>query len=215
MTHPPFKGKIDKKCSGRAGKRFHKRGLMKITVKGYLKKAVQDAAEVGQLLWKKGWAEKNAGNFSMDVTDWVPGKPGSPKAFPFQEYSGIPEGLEGRCYLVTGTGTRYRDIQKNPEECLCLLRVSPKGAGFYLLWGGRKAGFKPTSELPSHLLMQRSLYRAGSQEKAVLHTHPNELIALTHLSETNEEKSLNYALWGMIPEAKSYVPRESGWCLTA
>jgi rhamnulose-1-phosphate aldolase len=58
--------------------------------------------------------------------------------------------------------------------------------------------------------MHHSLYRTSAKEKVVLHTHPNELIALTHLPDTNQEEALNYALWSMIPEAKIYVPRGIG-----
>ena len=46
--------------------------------------------------------------------------------------------------------------------------------------------------------------------KVVLHTHPDELVALTHLPETNNQNALNWALWGMIPEVKLFVSRGVG-----
>ncbi len=183
---------------------------MPIVLNSNLKRLIQEVGAVGQYLWQKGWAEKNAGNLSADVTDLVSLKPSQLKSLPFRPYANHIQDIAGRSYLVTGTGTRYRDIQTRPDQCLCILRLSEDLKGYHILWGGKRADFNPTSELPSHLQMQHSLYRSGAKEKVVLHTHPNELIALTHLSETNSEEALNYALWSMIPEAKIYVPRGIG-----
>ena len=183
---------------------------MAFTINPKIKKAIQETATVGQYLWHRGWAEKNAGNLSFDVTDLVTREPKSFSQKKFREFPQLPAGVAGRYYLVTGTGTRYRDIESDPGGCLCLLRPSEDLKGFHLLWGGNRPGFKPTSELPSHLKMQDSLHRSHGRERVVLHTHPNELIALTHLPDTKEEESLNYALWGMIPEAKIFVPRGIG-----
>ncbi|HEY5037766.1 MAG TPA: rhamnulose-1-phosphate aldolase [bacterium] len=183
---------------------------MPISLNKNLKQIIQDVGKVGQFLWQKGWAEKNAGNLSIDVTDLITIKLKQLKSYSFREYQNrVPE-IGGRSYLVTGTGTRYRDIENDPESCLCVLRISGDGKGYHVLWGAKRLDFKPTSELPSHLQMHYCLYRTGAKEKVVLHTHPNELIALTHLPETNDEEKLNYALWGMIPEAKIYVPRGIG-----
>jgi rhamnulose-1-phosphate aldolase len=147
----------------------------------------------------------------VDVTDHISLTATKLKTFPVKPVAGLLPEFANRSYLVTGTGTRYRDIQNHSSECLCILQISGDAKGFRLLWGGKREGFKPTSELPSHLLMQNSLHQSGAKEKVVLHTHPNELIALTHLSETAGEEKLNYALWSMIPEAKIYVPRGIGW----
>jgi rhamnulose-1-phosphate aldolase len=175
-----------------------------------LKKAVHQIAEVGQFLWQKGWAEKNAGNLSFDVTDLLPRKKKNLSRSTFAESSVIPPGVEGRSFLITGTGVRYRDIQREPEHCLCLLTPSEDLKGYHLLWGGRGEGFKPTSELASHLQMHKALLGRGGKLKVVVHTHPNELITLTHLPETNHQEGLCRALWSMIPEAKLFVPKGVG-----
>jgi len=181
-----------------------------VSLSNVLKKTIGDVSSVGQLLFAKGWAEKNAGNLSYDVTDLVRVKPTQLKAASFRRQANLPKDLPGRCYLVTGTGTRYRDIQKDPETCLCVLRLSERGGGYHILWGGKGVGFKPTSELSSHLRMQGTIAQRPGGLKVVLHTHPNELIALTHLKDTNDQERLNWALWGMIPEAKLFVPKGIG-----
>lgn len=162
------------------------------------------------MLWHKGWAEKNAGNFSQDVTAFLKAGKRDLKAPDFRKVPGLPAGSAGRCYLVTGTGTRYRDIEKDPQGCLCVLRVTEKADGYHSIWGGKRPGFQPTSELSSHLRMQASILARGRGLNTVLHTHPNELIALSHLPETNDPEALNWALWGMIPEAKLFVPKGVG-----
>jgi rhamnulose-1-phosphate aldolase len=184
---------------------------MSLSLSKALKQMIDEVGEVGQMLWQKGWAEKNAGNLSVDVTEHVALTAAKLKKIPIRPLVGLTPEFAGRSYLVTGTGTRYRDIQNQPAQCLCILQISKDTKGFHLLWGGQKDGFKPTSELPSHLQMQYSLHKSRANEKVVLHTHPNELIALTHLAETVGEEELNYALWSMIPEAKIYVPRGIGW----
>ncbi len=184
---------------------------MPLALSKTIHQVIHEVGEVGQYLWQKGWAEKNAGNLSVDVTEHLSVSAAQLKAAPVRPAAGLLSEFAGRSYLVTGTGTRYRDIQSRSAECLCVLQISRDAKGFHLLWGGKRERFKPTSELPSHLLMQNSLHQSGAKEKVVLHTHPNELIALTHLSETAGEEKLNYALWGMIPEAKIYVPRGIGW----
>ena len=171
---------------------------------------IGEAAKVGQMLWQRGWAEKNAGNLSHDVTSLLPAKPAKLKGIPFRKQDGLPREMAGRSFLVTGTGTRFRDIEKNAEGCLCVLRLDEKAEGYHILWGGKGGSFKPTSELSSHLRMQSTLFHRGGGMKTVLHTHPNELIALTHLPETNNQQALNQALWGMIPEAKLFVPKGVG-----
>ena len=183
---------------------------MPIQLNPALKKTIQSVADVGQMLWQRGWAEKNAGNLSWEVTDLIKVKPAQLKPSAFRENSHLPKEMTGRCFLVTGTGTRYRDIEKDPAGCLCILRPSEKGNGYHILWGGHRPGFGPTSELSSHLRMQQSLLKRGGKQKVVLHTHPDELIVMTHLPETNNQAALNWALWGMIPEAKLFVPKGVG-----
>jgi rhamnulose-1-phosphate aldolase len=184
---------------------------MPLSLSKAVQQIIREAGEVGQWFWQKGWAEKNAGNLSVDITDYVSIAPAKLKAFTVRPQVGLPAELAGRSYLVTGTGIRYRDIQKQPAVCLCVLQISRNAKGYHLLWGGKREGFKPTSELLSHLQMQYSLHKSKAKENVVLHTHPNELIALSHLPETMGEEELNFALWSMIPEAKIFVPKGIGW----
>jgi rhamnulose-1-phosphate aldolase len=180
------------------------------------KSLVDEVRKLGDHLWRKGWAEKNAGNLSVNVTDLFPKAKASKARF-------IPrtvaqKDLAGDCFLVTATGARFRDVAEDPERWAAVLRVSPDLKGFQILWGGRGGSgsskgitiWAPTSELPSHLKIHSLLKRSGGRDKAVLHTHPTELVAMSHLPDLPREKGFTELLWSMIPEVKMYTPGGAG-----
>ena len=68
----------------------------------------------------------------------------------------------------------------------------------------------PTSELPSHLAVHNYLLEKGSPYRASLHTHPIELIAMTHNKKFLEKDVATNLLWSMIPETKAFCPRGLG-----
>jgi rhamnulose-1-phosphate aldolase len=59
----------------------------------------------------------------------------------------------------------------------------------------------PTSELPTHFAIHQLLKKQGRIQKAVLHTHPDELIALTLIPEFCNESNLNKMLFSVQPES--------------
>ena len=172
---------------------------------------IDELMSVAGFLWHKGWAEVNAGNLSVDVTDLVDERQacaisGKSVALP-QSY---PE-LAGRYFLVTGSGRRFRDVAVNAAEGSCILRISEGGNEYRLVWGG-EAGplFRPTSELPSHLRLHQDIRKNDAPERAVLHTHPLELIALTHVPEYKNEAAMNEAIWSVHCEMKVMLPKGVG-----
>ena len=68
----------------------------------------------------------------------------------------------------------------------------------------------PTSELPSHLAVHNYLIGKGSTYKASVHTHPIELVAMSHNPEFLKKDVLTNILWSMIPETKAFCPRGLG-----
>lgn len=171
-----------------------------------LKKVIRGLSDIAELLAEKGWAERNAGNASMDVTDLLPrsGRGGAafklPKKYP---------ALALRAFLVTRTGSRMRDLEHDPMKDLCVIRVGSSGREYtFLLRADEKA--MPTSELGSHLAVHAALRKSGSPERAFLHTHPTELVALTHLPACRTERGLNKLLFKIHPENKIVVPQGAG-----
>lgn len=150
-----------------------------------LNRLFQDVQITARLLWERGWAEKSAGNLSVEVT-------------PPRE----ARRLKRRLFWVSSSRARFRDLARNPSSGLLLLEVH--GGKVRVLEGPKSSA--PTSELPAHLLIHEALCKAGWPEKAVLHTHPTELLALTHLSAFCDSRRINRALWSMLPEVRMYVP---------
>ena len=68
----------------------------------------------------------------------------------------------------------------------------------------------PTSELPSHLSVHNDLISKGSDFKASLHTHPIELVAMSHNPEFLKKDVATRLLWSMIPETKAFCPKGLG-----
>jgi rhamnulose-1-phosphate aldolase len=164
-------------------------------------------AAVAGFLWERGWAEKNAGNISVDVSDVIPASAGG------KEHNLVlddPGPITGRTYLVTSAGSRMRDLARNPEDYLCVIQVANEPGPVRIRWTKSDLSV-PTSELASHLLIHRALRKAGRKEMSVIHTHPEALIALTQLSEFTDEERINRVLEGMHPEVCINVPNGVGF----
>lgn len=166
------------------------------------------SGEVAQFLWARGWAEANGGNLSINVTPLIARWPEEAAYGPRVMLGRAYPALAGQAFLVSGTGRRFRDFARDIGHNGCILRVEEGGKSYRLIWGGEsRPDFRPTSELPTHLTLHEILWGQGLTNSVVLHTHPTELVALSHLADYKEEASLNEALWGTLPEVKVLIPR--------
>jgi rhamnulose-1-phosphate aldolase len=169
-------------------------------------RVLSDLAATAALLWERGWAERNAGNLSCDVTELVPAVPDPAAPTPVLAGAAFGE-LAGRRLLVTAAGSRMRDLAREPDIGCGIVQFTERGAGFTVVWqGAAGAAFAPTSELPAHLAIHAALRRRCAPLRAVVHSHPTELLALSHDPRLAEEAGLNRALWAMHPEAVVVVP---------
>ncbi|MDR1258040.1 MAG: rhamnulose-1-phosphate aldolase [Tannerellaceae bacterium] len=166
-------------------------------------------AGVAGYLWEKGWAERNGGNISVNLTGVV--TPHDLAMKPVRAGVALQEtaaGLQGCVFYVTGTGKRMRDVAKDPFSNGALIRISANGASYDIV---AEKPVAPTSELSSHLLMHSYLLASGRlSAKVVLHTHPADLIGLTHCKPYMDSERLTRLLWSMIPECRIVVPKGVG-----
>jgi rhamnulose-1-phosphate aldolase len=174
-----------------------------------LQKIVDDIAEVSRYLWEKGWGERNAGNISVDITELIP-----KRSVELAQFAKIPmeitvPELAGRYFLVTTTGKRCRDLVKQPEKSLLIVRIADGLDGYYILWGGEGPKSRPTSEFLPHLKIHGLLRQSKSPQKAVLHSHPSHLIALTNMKDFGKE-TFNRFLWGTHTAARFFLPEGVG-----
>ncbi len=173
-----------------------------------LKAEVEKVAEVAGYLWQKGWAERNGGNITVNVTAYIDGEM---RAMPALAGPGplgrtLPH-LAGCWFYCKGTGRRMRDLARDPMANGSIIRISADGASYEIV---ADAPIAPTSELPSHLAVHDYLLAQGSSCRAVLHTHPTELVALSHVPKWLEKDAATQMLWSMIPETRLFCPRGLG-----
>lgn len=166
-------------------------------------------AEVAQYLWQKNWAERNGGNIVVNLSGCVDD---GMRAMP--AVSGpVPIGMTlpditGCWFYAKGTGKRMRDLARAPMDNGAIIRVLPDGAHYEIVADKPVA---PTSELPSHLAIHNWLLQSGNSEyKASLHTHPVELVAMSHSPRWQDEKALTTTLKSMIPETLAFAPLALG-----
>jgi rhamnulose-1-phosphate aldolase len=157
----------------------------KIPEIGFILNRLAIAAAV---IHQQGWAEANAGNVSYRIGDIIT---------PYLNREGwFVEAKDW--YLVSRSGSRYRDMAKNPEPSLMLVATSSTDAYF-------PADAVPTSEWGCHKLVHESDEQALFP--CLLHTHPTEVIALSHTKLFADETGLNKRLSALLPELVLYLPK--------
>lgn len=169
---------------------------------------IEKVAEVALYLWQKGWAERNGGNITVNITEYVDSEMLSLPAIssPLEIGTVLPA-LKGKWFYCKGTGKRMRDLSVRPMENGSIIRITDDCAHYEIV---ADSPVRPTSELPSHLSVHNYLIANGSPYKASLHTHPIELVAMTHYRPFLEKDVLTNILWSMIPETKAFCPRGLG-----
>jgi len=173
-----------------------------------LAKQVADVAEIAGYLWQKGWAERNGGNITINITDVIDDVIRSMD--PISDV--IPIGrtlphLKGCYFFCKGTNKRMRDLARWPMENGSVIRILDDCSSYVII---ADKPVKPTSELSSHLSMHNYLIGRGSNYKAALHTHPIDLVAMTHNPAFLKKDVLTNLLWSMIPETRAFCPRGLG-----
>lgn len=180
---------------------------MLLTITTALQQELDHVAEVAGYLWQKGWAERNAGNISINVTPFIIEEDKKlPALASYELPRPLPE-LANEIFYVTGTGRRMRDVAKNPLKQGSIVRIAADGKSYDII---AEENIKPTSELPSHLCIHRSFKQKGNGYRLVLHTHPTDLLAMTHIAELNQSEALTKVLWAMHPETFIVVPKGVG-----
>ena len=150
--------------------------------------AVNQVAEVAGYLWQKGWAERNGGNITLNITEFVDDEIKALPAISEVKQIGATLPYLKDCYFYCkGTNKRMRDLARWPMEHGSVIRILDDCASYVIIADEK-----------------------GSPYKASLHTHPIELIAMTHCKKFLEKDVATNLLWSMIPETKAFCPRGLG-----
>ena len=169
-----------------------------------LEKEINKIAEVAGYLWQNGWAERNGGNITVNITEWVDDDIRQLPAISEVKPIGVTlPALKGTYFYCKGTGKRMRDLARWPMDHGSVIRILDDCASYVIIADNV---VMPTSELPSHLTVHARLIESGSDYKATVHTHPIELVAMSHNREMLGKDVLTNILWSMIPETKAFCP---------
>lgn len=145
-------------------------------------------AKIGPLIWQRNWAEANGGNVSIRLGDY-------PDNF-----------VEPVYYLVSRTGSRYRQFATDPMKSLMIVELHEDG------WVGHDPEAGPTSEWNAHIKIHRHLRSRGSAAGVILHAHPNAVIGISHQPVFKDEARLNEVLSSMLPELPLFLPNGISCC---
>lgn len=173
-----------------------------------LQAEIDKVAEVAGYLWQKGWAERNGGNITINVTEYVDDEirqmPAISESYPIG--CTVPA-LKGCYFYCKGTNRRMRDLARNPMDNGSIIRILDDCASYVIV---ADKVVKPTSEIAAHLSMHNQMVEKGKGYKAAVHTHPIDLVAMTHNPKFLEKDVLTNLLWSMIPETRAFCPKGLG-----
>lgn len=176
-----------------------------------VQKEIAKVSEIAQYLWQREWAERNAGNISINLSEHF-----SESDFDYlTSYVScrqLPAEAANQTYFITGTGCYLRSLINKIEEASCIIHINGSASGYAIVWGGKSKPFAPTSELISHIKIHCFNQKYKPTYKAVLHTHTIELIVLSHHPIFYDEAKFNHSLWKLCPEIRVFVPNGVHCC---
>ena len=155
-------------------------------------------------MYGHGWDERNGGNISLlldeaELKEYLDMRPVRVLETGFA----APE-LAGKCFLVTGTGKYFKNVQYAPDVNLGIVRLTDGGTKAELLWGFSDGG-KFTSEFPAHMMSHIARLNADPANRVVMHCHPANLLAMTYVHDL-DEKAFTRTLWQMCTECIVVFP---------
>ena len=156
-------------------------------------------------MYRLGWDERNGGNISYlldekEVAEYLDLS---------KVIREIPTGFDakaliGKIFIVTGTGKYFKNVEKDPETNLGIIRIKGDGTTAELLWGYKDGG-KFTSELPAHLMSHMARLKVDPENRVVMHSHPTNTLAMNYVHELDEKK-ITHTLWEMCTECIVVFP---------
>ncbi len=156
-------------------------------------------------MYDHGWDERNGGNVSLMLDE----KETSDYLQRQTVLRTIPTGfaapeLEGKTFLVTGTGKYFKNVKYAPEVNLGIVRLKDGGKQAELLWGFTDGG-QFTSEFPAHMMSHAARLKADPENRVVMHCHPENLLAMTYVHDL-DERQFTRTLWQMCTECIVVFP---------
>jgi len=178
-------------------------------LKGDIVDLIEEIANIGWLMYDKGWAEGTGGNFSvlLSKTSEKNGEFPTEVHKAYKMKMSFPK-LNGRYFLVKGSRKRMREIKDNPEANLCIGFVHDNL--FQTVWPLDAVNI-PTSEITAHLAIQEYNLENRPESPVVLHAHPTELICISLNSFFTSSNRLTNNLNNLGPNLPVFLPEGIGY----
>lgn len=165
---------------------------------------IEEVVEILDLLYKHGWDERNGGNLSYIVTKEEVSEITDPdivtRTF---NYNCDMTDLIGKYFVITASGSYFKNMVKASEENLGILKVLDKKT-LGLVWGYTN-GAHPTSEAPTHLRCHIERLKVDKESRLVIHCHTTNIICMTHICPL-DSKFFTETLWKMQTESIVVFP---------
>ena len=172
---------------------------------------VREMCKTASNMYRLGWDERNGGNISYllkneEVAEYLDLK----KVIRTIPLMGVNEvdfdasPLEGKIFIVTGTGKYFKNVEDDPETNLGIVRIGKGGKEVELLWGFADGG-RPTSEFPAHMMSHMARLSFDPENRVVMHSHPTNTLAMNFVHELDEKK-FTHTLWEMCTECIVVFP---------
>lgn len=165
---------------------------------------ILEMVRTAENMYRLGWDERNSGNISVlldenEVSEYLDMT--VKQVFPLGFNA---EKLSRKVFLVTATGSYFKNLRYDAAANLGIVRISADGQSAELLWGFENCG-RYTSEFPAHLMSHISRLSADPDNRVILHCHPTHIQAMTFVHELSE-KSMTHTLWQMCTESIMIFP---------
>ena len=172
---------------------------------------LKEMCKTASNMYRLGWDERNGGNISYllkeeEVAEYLDLN----KVIRTIPLMGVNEvdfdasPLEGKIFIVTGTGKYFKNVEDDPETNLGVVRIGKKGKEVELLWGFADGG-RPTSEFPAHMMSHIARLSVDPENRVVMHSHPTNTLAMNFVHELDEKK-FTHTLWEMCTECIVVFP---------
>ncbi len=165
-------------------------------------KQLADFQTTAKWLARRGWSEAAGGNMSIRLHALNKVHEDGHIKLPIE----VPH-LAGMVVLLTGSGTRAREIGEDAVPSVGLYKIAEDGQHYGWIAGNQT----PSMELPAHLAIHNELEAHRSEDKAILHTHPESVISLCHVPGLDTAKAISDTILSLQSEARLILPEGVGF----
>lgn len=166
---------------------------------------LKELCAIATRMYLAGWDERNGGNISYlldekELSEYLD----LSKVIRTYPINFDAHELAGKYVLATGTGKYFRNTEKDPETNVGIFRISKDGRNAEIVWGYKDGG-RSTSETYAHLMCHIQRLKVNPKQKIVMHCHPTNILALSHILP-NDEKAWTLAMWRVMTESIVVFP---------